>query len=49
MNKAPVTVYMSNIGVLDVYQYICGQINKIILQRDGIFTSWLNDFGAKVR
>jgi len=48
MPKAPWTVYnMSNIGALNVYQYICGQINKIILQRDDIFTSWSNNFDTE--
>ena len=28
-----ISVYMSNIGVLDFYQYLRGQINKIILQK----------------
>jgi len=44
MPKAPWT----NIGMLNVYQYICGQIIKIILQRDDIFTSWSNNFDIEM-
>ena len=39
---------MSNIGVLNVYQYNWGHINKKILQRDDIFTSWSNNFDTEM-
>jgi len=38
---------MSNIGVLEFHQYICGQINKIILQRYEIFTLWSKKFDTE--
>jgi len=41
------SLYMSNIGVLVLHQYICGLINKIHLQRFDIFTSWSKYFDTK--
>jgi len=41
---------MSNIGMLDLYRYICGQIKNIILQRydiHDVFTSWSNNFDTE--
>jgi len=35
---------LSNIRVLHFYHYMCGQFNKIPLQRYDLFTSCLNTF-----
>jgi len=40
--EASWTVYLSNIGLWYFYQYICGQIIKIILQKSYILISWSN-------
>jgi len=44
MPKASKTVYMLNIRVFHIYQYICGQFHKTILQRYDIFTTYLKTF-----
>jgi len=44
MPKASNTVYLSNIRVLHFYHYMCGQFNKIIMQRYDIFTSCLKNY-----
>jgi len=43
------TVYMWNIWALDFYQYICGQIIKIIFQIYYIFTLWSKTFDTETR
>ena len=44
MTKASKTVYMTNIRVLQFYQYICGQFHEISLQKYDIFTTYLKNF-----